>query len=260
MQSSLIAKHYSADVEYFTKFIDSPMMLYSCNVWDEDGTVEQSEINKAERFAKMLELKESDKVYEFGCGFGGEAGYLHDKYKADITGFNISPHWIQYAKDNYSAKYEVKDLYDVEGRVDKIYTDGVLVHHDHRKVFEKCSQLLDTGGIMVHKELYREGNWSTEQCQKLNGTFDNTGSYNKLEDDIRVLEALGFENEVIEENITSYVSTSGEWVKKMVQHKDELIAMVGEKKYYADLFMMLDFHPVFSDRLLTCYFIKSKKL
>ena len=255
----LTYKHYDDPVEYYTTFLDSKWLQYSYCDWTDAKDINEAEENKMKLFGELLDLKPTDVVYEGGCGFGGTAGYLKGNYGSDITGFNLSEKFIDFARERYPAKYEVKDFLDIDEsiKVDKIYFDGMLVHHDHRAIFNKCRRLLKPNGRIVFKELFREGEWSLNTCLRMNETYDYSGSYNYIEDDVKVLEAMGATVTVTKRDIHGYIISSNRWLSRMFENKERLIKLVGKDKFRKDVEMLLAFHEVWGAKLLTPCFVKA---
>ena len=206
-----------------------------------------------------MELKPDDEVYDLGCGFGGMAHYL-TPFAKRVTGFNISDHWLDYARDNYQGHYKHCAWEDIpeDKKVDKIYSDGMLVHTDHRLVYEKCARLLKPGGVMVHKELYPIGKWTKDVCRRVNKTFDNSGDYPVMKRGLKALEALGFESEVTEIPVSNYIKTIDHWFKNMDRKRQLMIELVGQEKLDRDRASFECFvEEIARKDLMTVGFIKS---
>lgn len=100
------------------------------------------------------------KALDLGFGLGGVAFYLAEKYQMNITGIEIHPWMVQYAKDhapiNLSNLLEF-NTYNSSGQLpykpetfDLVYSKGVLNHvADKDSLFRQVHSVLKPAGLLV---------------------------------------------------------------------------------------------------------------
>ena len=85
-----IAYHYDLGNELFALMLDETM-TYSCAVFERpEMTLAEAQRAKYERLCRLLELGPEDHVLEIGCGWGGFARYVAERYGCRVTGLTIS--------------------------------------------------------------------------------------------------------------------------------------------------------------------------
>ena len=149
-------KHYDIKAEIFKKFLDKHM-LYSCGYWHKAKNLQESQEKKMDLIAKKLGLKKGMKVLDVGCGWGGGAVYLANRYQVSVTGITISKGQYQYALKHNAHKrvqYLLIDYRNHRDVYDAIYSIGMFEHvgdKNHSTYFEKMkSCLTEEGNFLLH--------------------------------------------------------------------------------------------------------------
>jgi tocopherol O-methyltransferase len=127
-------------------------------LWGRDTrTLHEALMNENEYVGNDLKLTNSDVVLDAGCGVGGTAIWIAEKYNAKIVGINIVEKQIKlarkYAKrrgvDNL-VSFELKDYCNTgfpDESFDKIYALESVCHASNKEDFVKeASRLLKPGG------------------------------------------------------------------------------------------------------------------
>lgn len=148
--------HYDIGNDLYSRMLDETM-AYSCGYWQHDyDDLHLAQICKFDLICQKLELEPGMKVLDLGCGWGGFLEFAANKY--GIIGVGITPAMTQYEE----ATNRVKDLpvtilntdyRDVVGKYDRIVSIGMFEHVGHKNYktfFDKCNDLLDTDGMMLH--------------------------------------------------------------------------------------------------------------
>jgi len=63
-------EHYDLDNDLYEKMLDNRMQ-YTCAYWKNASNLEEAQEHKLDLICRKLQLQESDRVLELGCGFGG---------------------------------------------------------------------------------------------------------------------------------------------------------------------------------------------
>ena len=154
--------HYEQPVEFFYTLTGGEWNVYSGNTWNRATTETESQEEKLDLLAGLMELRPGMRILDVGCGWGGPLVYLSKTYGVEGVGLTLSPLQKAAADERiarYGAKVTVlernwKDYTD-DVPFDAVYTDEVIVHFaDLDAYFAKVHGLLRPGGIMLNKELH----------------------------------------------------------------------------------------------------------
>jgi len=133
------------------------LSFYStCGLWyPETKTLEESQINKMDIIGRKLKLKPGMMVMDIGCGFGGAAKYLAEKFGVSVTGYNISKEQIAYARElckGVDVTIIEADYRTATGQYDAIYSIGFFEHvgtRNYRAYFELVERCLKPEGLSL---------------------------------------------------------------------------------------------------------------
>jgi cyclopropane-fatty-acyl-phospholipid synthase len=154
--------HYERPPQFFQLITGGEWNVYSCNLWETALTETESQTEKLDMFAKLVNLQPKQRILDVGCGWGGPLVYLCKKFDLRGVGLTASLSQKQTAEQRAAAlgvdakiiRGHWKDL-ENEGPFDFIYSDEVLVHvYDLAGFFQKMNLLLHDDGMMLHKELH----------------------------------------------------------------------------------------------------------
>ncbi len=154
-----IAAHYDLGNELFARMLD-PTLSYSCAVFEEpEMTLEEAQLAKLERVCEKLELEPGDHLLEIGTGWGALACYAARSRGCRVTTTTISREQYEYALAQVRAHglrdrvtVLMQDYRDLSGRFDKLVSIEMIEAVGWRqfgRYFEKCSELLAPGGMML---------------------------------------------------------------------------------------------------------------
>lgn len=135
-----------------------PYNQYTCAYFREGTeTLDEAQEKKLDLICRKLQLKESDRVLDIGCGWGGFAKYASEHFGCSVTGISISEEQIKYAR-NFCQGLPVDirhcDYRDLKGTYDKVLTCGMIEHvgvKNYRKLFETIrDSMADDGLYLLH--------------------------------------------------------------------------------------------------------------
>jgi ubiquinone/menaquinone biosynthesis C-methylase UbiE len=119
-----------------------------------------------DRLAELLGLEEGTRVLEVGCGTGGNACYLANKYGCRVTGIDIAEHMVTQARARAEelglterVNFKLGDAHDLDfpdGSFDVVFTIFVSQFLDPSVAFKEFSLVLDRGGRLGINEMYKE--------------------------------------------------------------------------------------------------------
>ncbi len=121
------AHHYDLGNSFYEQWLD-PTMSYSSALFEHAGqSLEEAQLAKYRRIAKLLNLHEGDRVLDIGCGWGAFALFVAKEYGVRVTGITLSERQWDYAKrrvfeaglsDRVTIRFA--DYRDVHDRFDAI--------------------------------------------------------------------------------------------------------------------------------------------
>ena len=128
--------------------------------WDRD-TKNKNEalINENIHVASKLRISNDDQILDAGCGVGGTAIWIAEKYGANVTGITIVQKQVKlankYARARHvtdKVKFELKDFTETgypDSSFDKIYAIESVCHAEDKEAFVKeAYRLLKPGGVL----------------------------------------------------------------------------------------------------------------
>lgn len=151
-----VHKHYDIDERLFRGFLDEDMQ-YSCAYFsDMDMTLEEAQTAKREHIAHKLLLRPGDQVLDIGCGWGGLALHLAERYGVSVTGLTLADDQFKVACQRAMerglegrVKFLLQDYREHEGSYDAIVSVGMFEHvgrPQYQVFFNKVQHLLRPDG------------------------------------------------------------------------------------------------------------------
>ena len=149
-------RHYDIGNDMYEAMLDS-RMTYTCGYWQDAKNLDEAQEHKLELVCRKLKLQPGMKVLDIGCGWGGAARYMAEKYDVHVTGVSISEEQIKLAKQSangLSVDYQLCDYRDHHGEYDRIYSLGMFEHvgfKNYQTFFDKAHDCLkDEGLFLLH--------------------------------------------------------------------------------------------------------------
>jgi tocopherol O-methyltransferase len=200
--------------------------------WDDDETPAQAQIQLMERLAERADIAQRASVLDIGCGLGGSAFWLNERFDCDVMGITISP--VQARMANRKAKarglsarvrFRVEDANKWEpepASVDVIWIMESSEHFEDKKAFfERCALCLKPGGVLaVCAWLRRDGALqngeerlvATIAQAMLSASLDGLSDYNSW------MREAGL-NVTTAEDITAHVSPTWEHCNRIAERR-----------------------------------------
>jgi len=235
-----VAHHYDLSARLYDLFLDADRQ-YSCAYFtDVDNSLEQAQIDKKAHIAAKLYLKPGLRVLDVGCGWGGMALYLHEKFGVEVLGITLSEEQIKIARERAEkagvsdkVKFQLIDYRKVEGKFDRIVSVGMYEHvgpAHFRTYAAKCRSLLAEDGVMLMHTIGRIGpprptdTWTTK--------YIFPGGYiPSLSEIASAAEAVRLVVTDVETLRLHYGYTLLHWLRRTQAHKAEIVAMYDERFY-----------------------------
>ncbi len=148
--------HYQLGNDLYQNMLD-PLMTYSCGYWKNAKTLDEAQEAKYDLIARKLGFKKGMRVLDIGCGWGGFAKYVAQKYEVSVVGITLSENQALYAKDvckDLPVEIRVQDYRDIKEKFDRIVEIGMFEHvgaKNYRSFMEIVHRSLnDNGMVMLH--------------------------------------------------------------------------------------------------------------
>jgi cyclopropane-fatty-acyl-phospholipid synthase len=153
---------------FFHYWLDRDHRMYSCGKWDpETKTLEESETNKLESYAKRMRIDERSRgkaLLDLGCGWGGVLFFMAEKFGVRAKGLTLSAAQHSYITKEIRRRnlrdlvsVELRNVHDMEGKYDYIISIGMLEHiSDFDDLYEKTARALNPGGQALMHSIYSE--------------------------------------------------------------------------------------------------------
>ncbi|MCK4310867.1 MAG: class I SAM-dependent methyltransferase [Methanomicrobia archaeon] len=118
-------------------------------------------VNRAQKLLKFIELKEKQDFLEVGCGNGAVSKYIAKKYHLTVTGVDVDPEQIEFAKKNTN---DIPDLHFLEADAthlafednsfDIVLSFGVMHHISNwLDAMEEIKRVLRPKGYFIYMDL-----------------------------------------------------------------------------------------------------------
>lgn len=156
-----IHHHYDIGNNFYKLWLDQQMQ-YSCAYYAAtDMSLEEAQFAKLEHICRKLQLKTGDRVVEAGCGWGGLALHMANRYGVSVRAFNLSHEQIYYARERartlglaQQVEFVEDDYRNMTGEYDAFVSVGML-EHTGRESYRGLGQLIakvlaPTGRGLIH--------------------------------------------------------------------------------------------------------------
>lgn len=196
------------------------------------------------------------KALDLGFGLGGVAFYLAEKYEINISGIEMCPWMVQYAKSHTPANltYSLEfDTYDSTGKFpykpetfDLVYSKGVLNHvADKASLFQQVNSTLKPDGLFVIADwIYPEA--TTDSSVPL--VCETKESYE------RVLSNTGFSKIDLRDDSKLFLGYAKELLRNLTNNQDLI-----KQKYGVELFLTIqNQHEELIDKINQCQKIAAR--
>ena len=147
-------RHYDIGNDLFECMLDR-RMIYSCGYWREAETLDQAQENKLNLICRKLGLEPGMRVLDVGCGWGGTARFVSERYQVEVIGVTVSREQTSLAQEicrDLPVRIQLKDYRDIHGEFDRILSIGMFEHvgeRNYRTFMGKMRHLLKENGLFL---------------------------------------------------------------------------------------------------------------
>jgi cyclopropane-fatty-acyl-phospholipid synthase len=244
----LVQFHYDVSNPFYELFLD-PEMVYSCAYFRSwDTSLEQAQRDKLDMICRKLRLKPGETFLDIGCGWGALLCHAARHYGVRAHGVTLSQAQFDHAREKIAAlgltgevTVALADYRSLEGRYDKIASIGMYEHvgiANYPAYFKKMHGLLNDSGIFLNhgitrrakRDMRKFGRVSAGKRVILKYIFPGS-ELDHIGHSLQVMEAVGFEVHDVEGWRRHYARTCTLWYRRLLQRRDEAIAIVGPERF-----------------------------
>lgn len=160
-----ILRHYNLGNDVFQATLD-PYMQYTCGYWKDASDLNKAQEAKLDLIARKLSLRPGLRVLDIGCGWGGFAKFVAERYGVSVVGITISKEQHEMAKstcEGLPVEVRLQDYRDLDDSpFDAITTVGMIEHvgfKNYRGFMETVRRSLKPEGLFLLQTI--GGNVST---------------------------------------------------------------------------------------------------
>lgn len=154
--STVVDQHYELGDELY-EYMLGPTLAYTCAYWKQVESLDEAQEAKFDLIAQKIGLKPGMRVLDLGCGWGGFARHIAQKYGVEVVAVNLSKGQCDYAKKictGLPVEVFARDYREAEGTFDRVVSIGLMEHvgcKNYRNYMELISRCLkDDGLALVH--------------------------------------------------------------------------------------------------------------
>lgn len=122
--------HYDIGNDLYKEMLDE-RMIYSCGYWKHATDLNSAQEAKLDLVCKKLYLKPGMRVLDIGCGWGGTAKFIAERYGAEVVGVTVSVEQAELARTvckDLPVEIKLMDYKQIKGKYDRILSLGMFEH------------------------------------------------------------------------------------------------------------------------------------
>jgi cyclopropane-fatty-acyl-phospholipid synthase len=230
-----VHRHYDLGNDFYKLWLD-PELVYTCAYFPTPGaSLETAQRAKLEYVCRKLRLLPGERVVEAGCGWGALALYMAERWKVDVTAYNISREQIAFARERAQqrgladrVRFVLGDYRDIRGEYDAFVSVGMLEHvgrAHYRELGARIDACLAPHGRGLIHSIGRS------QALPMNAWIERRifpGSYcPTLREICGLLEPFAFEVADVDNLRPHYARTLAHWLERFEKHALEIEARFG---------------------------------
>ena len=281
-----VRHHYDLPPEFFALFLDSSM-TYSCAVFDPerrwrgevvhdaaaasaDETLDRAQERKLELICRKLDLAESERVLDVGCGWGSFPAWAAARHGVEVVGITLSEPQARVARERAAeagvgdrVEIRVMDYRDLAGeRFDAIASIGMVEHVGAERIdlyAERLAGLLGEGGRLLNHGIARLRHTDPEA-----GPFSERYVFPDadplhLSRVLLALERAGFETEHVDGLRDDYAETLRHWARRLDEGLDDAVRLAGPERVRVWRLYLRAARNGFETRFTTIYQVLARR-
>jgi cyclopropane-fatty-acyl-phospholipid synthase len=149
-------RHYDIGNNLY-RYMLGEQFIYSCGYWNHASTLDEAQEAKLDLVCRKLGLQPGMRVLDIGCGWGGTAKFVAERYKAEVVGVTVSEEQRRFGQEfcqGLPVQIRLQDYRSLTGTFDRILSLGMFEHVGYKnyrtffRVVKSC--LKDNGLFLLH--------------------------------------------------------------------------------------------------------------
>jgi cyclopropane-fatty-acyl-phospholipid synthase len=147
-------RHYDIGNDLYERMLDA-RMIYSCGYWRTAQDLGTAQEHKLDLVCRKLGLERGMRVLDVGCGWGGAAAFIAERYGSSVVGITVSRAQAQLAAERcrgLPVDIVLEDYRALTGKFDRIYSLGMFEHvgrRNYHTYLYKMRDLLAPDGLFL---------------------------------------------------------------------------------------------------------------
>lgn len=147
-------RHYDIGNDLYEVMLDR-RMIYSCAYWATADTLDAAQEAKLDLICRKLGLEPGMHVLDIGCGWGGLAQFMAERYGVSVVGVTISAEQAALAAERCKGlpiEIRLEDYRSTQGSFDRVVSVGMFEHvgsRNYRTFMRTARRLLRPDGLLL---------------------------------------------------------------------------------------------------------------
>jgi cyclopropane-fatty-acyl-phospholipid synthase len=146
--------HYDIGNDLYQNMLDG-RLIYTAGYWRDASSLDEAQENKLELIGRKLHLQPGMRVLDIGCGWGGTAKFLAERYNVEVVGITVAREQARLGKElcmGLPVEIRLEDYRSLHETFDRILSLGMFEHVGYKnystfmRIVRKC---LKDDGIFV---------------------------------------------------------------------------------------------------------------
>ena len=123
-------RHYDIGNELYRCMLDKRLM-YSCGFWEHALSLDEAQEAKLDLISRKLCLQPGMRVLDIGCGWGGLARFVAERYHVEVVGITVSREQARLARERCRGlpiEIRYQDYRSLNETYDRIVSIGMFEH------------------------------------------------------------------------------------------------------------------------------------